>query len=292
MKSAPGSWQIQGRRVTEADLEWIRAYREEHPQARRKRIAVALCRHWGWRNGRGDLKEIAARSLLNKLAERGVVELPPLRSWVRRNASMGRGAAEAPEPGERIEGKLRDLQPLRVQPVEEGDGAQRRWAGYLRYHHYLGLRVVGENLGYLIGDRAGRDLAVLLFGAAAWRCSARDRYVGWSDTERAEGLQGIANNTRFLILPWVQVPHLASHVLGLIGGRIDEDWRRKYGHGLCWLETFVDRERFAGTCYRAANWVEVGSTQGRTRQDREGRIRVSRKYVLLYALNRRGRRGA
>ena len=282
------SWRIQGRDVTDSDLEWIRGYRQAHPGARRKRIAIALCEHWGWSNGRGHLKEMAARALLNRLADQGLVDLPPLRQWIRRNAAVGRAAAPVPPVGEAINGVLSSLQPLSVRSVENGEEYDR-WAGYLRGYHYLGLSIVGENIGYLIGDRSGRDLAALLFGAAAWRCAARERHIGWADEERRGGLSGIANNTRFLILPWVRVPHLASHVLGTIQRRISADWQRKYGHGLRWLETFVDTGRFNGTCYRAANWRQVGLTRGRTRQDREHRIQVNAKYVLLYALDRQRR---
>jgi hypothetical protein len=289
MEEPESRWKVQGRWVTTSDLEWIRHYRSAHPKARRKRIAIALCEHWEWRNGRGHLKEMAARSLLNKLADQGLAELPALRQWVRRNASEGRSAAEIPSAGVPINGSLADLQPLSVQVVEDGTADQQRWAGYLRGYHYLGLSIVGENVGYLISDRQGRDVAALLFGAAAWRCSARDRHLDWTDQERSEGLASIANNTRFLILPWVRVPHLASHVLGTIQRRINKDWQAKYAHGLRWLETFVDTERFAGTCYRAANWQEVGRTRGRTRQDREHRLRVNVKYVLLYALDRQRR---
>lgn len=288
MKGQERSWHVQGREVTDSDLEWISCYKQAHPEARRKRIAIALCEHWGWHNGRGHLKEMAARSLLNRLADQGLVELPALRPWVRRNKAVGRAEAEVPLPGQAIEGALSALQPVSVHLVEDG-ALHRRWAGYLRGYHYLGLSIVGENMGYLICDRQGRDLAALLFGAAAWRCAARDRHVGWTDPDRRAGLSGIANNTRFLILPWVRVPHLASHVLGTIQRRINDDWQRKYGHGLEWLETFVDTGRFTGTCYRAANWRQVGLTRGRTRQDREHRVQVNAKYVLLYALDRQRR---
>ena len=175
---------------------------------------------------------------------------------------------------------------MTVEIVEAGSAEQGRWRQYLRDHHYLGLRIVGENLGYLVRDRAGRDLGCLLFGAAAWSCAARDRFLEWSAPERAQQLSQVANNTRFLILPWVKAPHLASHVLGLVARQIDADWRRKYGHGIRWLETFVERGRFRGTCYRAANWRCAGTTRGRSRQDRRGTLQVPVKDVYLYRLAR------
>ena len=134
--------------------------------------------------------------------------------------------------------------------------------------HYLGYRnTVGENLKYLFRDRQGRPLAAVLFGAAAWKCAARDAWIGWSGRQRQERLPLIANNTRFLVVPGVRVPSLASHALGLAAARISEDWQRKYGHGIELLETFVEGERFRGTCYMAAGWQHVGATTGRTRND-------------------------
>jgi hypothetical protein len=278
---------VQGRRIGAEDVEWVRRYVAENPQARRKRIALDLCKHWGWKNGRGHWKEMAARELLNKLSERGLVRLPPRRSWVRRKPAQGRAAVPVCAMGDPVQGVLHELLPVKLSVVAEGSRLWRRWAGYLRGYHYLGLRMVGENLGYLVEDRQGRDVAALLFGAAAWRCAARDAYLrGRSQAP----LEQIANNTRFLVLPWVRVPHLASHVLGLVQRRIDADWREKYGHGLEWLETFVDVERFRGTCYRAANWREVGRTQGRSRQDREHRMHVSIKAVFLYPVGSGQRR--
>lgn len=132
--------------------------------------------------------------------------------------------------------------------------------------------------------RRGREVACLLFGAAAWRCGARDRYLGWGQAQRRAELPRVANNTRFLILPWVRVPHLASHLLGQVTRRIDGDWQARYGHGLDWLETFVEVGRFAGTCYRAANWQRIGLTRGRSRQDRDHRLQVPVKAVYLYRL--------
>jgi hypothetical protein len=178
------------------------------------------------------------------------------------------------------------VQPLRVGLIRSGTAAGKRWAFYLQTYHYLGLRVVGENIGYLIADRQGEDVACLLFGAAAWQCAVRDQFLGWDAQKRRSGLSRIANNTRFLILPWVRVSSLASHVLGLVRRRIEADWQEKYGHGLEWLETFVELGRFTGACYRAANWRAVGQTQGRGRQDRQHEYAVPAKRVFLYPLHR------
>ena len=152
-------------------------------------------------------------------------------------------------------------------------------------HHYLSYTsTVGMNLKYLVRDRQGRPVACALFGSAAWQCAARDEFIGWAPATRRRHLQRITNNTRFLVMPWVEVKLLASHVLGGILRRLRGDWRRKYAQPLSLVETFVDTSRFAGVCYRAANWIAVGETTGRTRQDRFNRIAVPRKAVLLRAL--------
>jgi len=143
---------------------------------------------------------------------------------------------------------------------------------------------VGGHLRYLVRDRHGRPVACALFGSAAWTCAARDVFLGWDRATRAHHLHRLTNNTRFLIPAWVQVPHLASPVLGLIACRIRTDWQATYGHPVDALETFVDRDRFQGTCYRAANGQRLGATQGRTRNDRAHRIRTAVKDVYLYPL--------
>ncbi len=148
---------------------------------------------------------------------------------------------------------------------------------------------MGENLQYLARERTGRPVACLLFGAAAWQCADRDQHIGWDATTRAARLHLITNNTRFLIAPWVDSPCLASHALGLVQRRIGSDWQRKYGHPIDLLETFVERDRFAGTCYQAANWIRVGQTKGRTRQDAPDgqRHQVPIKDIYLFPLHRR-----
>ena len=233
-----------------------------------------------------DLNSYAARSLLLKLEARGVVKLPVLRLYNRR-PPRGVPTLESWAEPAAWEASLPEISPIRLERVMPGTQAERRWRFYLHRYHYLGLAVVGENMGYLAQDMHGREVACVLFGAAAWRCAPRDQALGWSCQERKEGLLRVSNNTRFLVLPWVRVKCLASCVLGQVARRIERDWLDKYGHGLDWLETFVDRDRFRGSCYRAANWRWVGQTQGRSRQDRNRQLQVPVKDVYLYALKQR-----
>ena len=280
--------ELQGRRISATEMVWLRGWIEGHPQWSRKRLARALCQRWQWVDGRGRLKDFAARSLLLKLEARAWVKLPALRLH-HRHLPRGAPTWESWEEPAAWEASLPEISPIRLERVRPGTEADRRWRFYLHHYHYLGLAVVGENLGYLARDAQGREVACLLFGAAAWRCAPRDQALGWNSQERKEGLMRVVNNTRFLVLPWVRVKHLASCVLGQVVRRIERDWQDKYGHGLDWLETFVERDRFRGRCYRAANWRWVGQTRGRSRQDRDHQLQVLVKDVYLYALKpRRG----
>ncbi len=266
------------------DIEWLGGWIEEHPEWSRKRIARELCLQWNWRDDRGRLKDFAARSLLLKLSDRGRILLPALQLHQRRPQRVAPSLEGWGEPAP-WSALLAEVSPVEIVKIEAGTASWIRWAFYLERYHYLGWRVVGENLGYLIRSSDGRDLGCLLFGAPAWRCAPRDQWLGWDEATRRKDLAKVANNTRFLLLPWVRVRHLASHALGRVARRVSRDWQAKYGHRLSWLETFVDTERFEGTCYRAANWTEVGRTQGRSRQDREHRLRVPIKSVWLYGLD-------
>ncbi len=279
---------LQGRRITPCEVEWLARWIEEHPEWSRKRIARELCARWQWTDGLGRVKDFAARSLLLKLEGRGLIKLPALQLQKRRPPRPSPTWESWKEPA-RWNSALAEIAPVSLLLVKAGSEPDARWRFYLDRYHYLGLRVVGANMGYLAVDRQGRDVACLLFGAAAWRCAPRDRKLGWSPQERPAQLERLVNNTRFLVMPWVEVKHLASCVLGQVARRIDGDWQQKYGHGVDWLETFVDRDRYRGTCYRAANWSCVGQTQGRSRQDRDHEMRVSIKDVYLYDL-KRGRR--
>lgn len=272
---------VQGREVDEENARWLSGWIEEHAHWSRRKLAGELCLLWDWRDGSGRPKDLAARSFLLKMEQRGWIDLPPLREAYRKPRAGIKPPARTPLE-ESLEAGFEEVGPACLEVVKAGTEAYRRWAYYLSHHHYLGLRVVGQNVGYLVKDRSGKEVAALLFGAPAWRCAARDGYLRERGFCPRKGLPGIANNTRFLIFPWVRVPHLASHILGASARRIHHDWQEKYGQGVEWLETFVERRRFAGTCYRAANWVHVGSTRGRGRQDRRHSMSVPEKDVYLF----------
>jgi hypothetical protein len=280
---------VQGRRISGIEIAEIKGLIQTNPRWSRWRLSRVLAQRWQWYAASGQLKDMAARALLLKLHERQLIVLPQ-----RRQAPTVRSSQFNPElfdsfVPETIVEDLSSLLPLAIQLVGPKQPGYDRFQRYLAQHHYLGDGgPVGENLGYLIRSCAGVDLACLRFGAAAWQCAPRDQWIGWSAQQRAGGLPFIANNSRFLLLPWVRVAHLASHILGQIARRIDGDWQRRYGHRIYLLETFVQQDRFRGTCYKAANWIRVGQTTGRTRQNRHHRdnlVHAPVKDIYLYPLS-------
>ena len=279
---------VQGRPLGEPDLELLRQWMGQNPGWSRRRLSQELATHWDWRNGAGQLKDMAARTLLLKLHQRGFIALPPRRQVPTNRMRCGAPPTMgSPEPSQPIACGLAQLEPLSLQEVS-GEPTPRAWVkAALARFHYLGFGgAVGENLQYVVHDGQRRPLACLVFGAAAWKCQDRDRFIGWTAEQRQKHLALVANNTRFLILPWVNVPDLGSWILGQVAGRIGRDWQAKYGHPVVVLETFVEQQRFRGTVYRAANWESVGVTAGRSRQDRHTCLQVPRKEIYLYPLRR------
>ena len=280
---------VQGRRLEPADIVRIRELIAGNPNWSRWRLSKALCAEWEWRNGSGRMKDMAARSLLVKLQAQGLIELPPRRQTAS-NRMLCRKVPRQSWDWTPVVGTLRDLGPLSVREVGTDSTARNRFAAALAEFHYLGCRgSVGENLQYTVTDRTDRLLACLLFGSAAWKCRARDEFIGWTAEQRQQRLHLITNNTRFLILPYAKVPNFASWILGRVLRRLSADWQSKYGHPILLVETFVERQRFAGTSYRAANWLRLGATTGRSRQDRQHTLQVPVKDVYLYPLQRRYR---
>jgi len=278
---------LQGRTLSGDDLAAVRALIAEHPRWHRTALSLHLCQLWNWRNGVGRLKDMAARSLLLKLQARGLVELPPPQRRIRRPCAQAPPSFQpqllslAPDP---IHSSLVSLQPVRLE-LAHAPGLRRQARQLLSQYHYLGFNgAVGENVQYLARDVRGRELAVMVFGAAAWKVAARDRFIGWSVEQRQQRLGAIANQQRFLILPWVRTPHLASHLLALSTRRLAADWHSRYGHPVWLVETFVE-ERFVGAAYRAAGWLRLGQTTGRTRQDRHHTLQTAPKAVWVQPLH-------
>jgi hypothetical protein len=276
---------IQGRPVSKEDIAHIRELMGFNPGWHRTRLSRELCQEWGWYNHRGQVKDMACRTLLLKLERLGYFSLPERRASSP-NAYRNRAIQDVFHDTTAIEGCIRSLQPLSIEVVKD-KGTLSLFGFLLSRYHYLGYRgSVGENVKYLVFDSRGRPVSCLLFGSAAWKVGCRDRYIGWDGVGRPRGLHLVTNNMRFLVLPWVKVPHLASHVLGRIARRIREDWEKVYGHEVVLLETFVDVSCFRGICYRAANWIYAGRTKGRSRNDRYNCIRVPQKDVYVYPLRR------
>jgi hypothetical protein len=284
------SIQVQGRLLEPEQIQTIRQLRQQHPEWSQWRLSRELCHCWEWRDPKGQLQDMAARALLLKLERQGCITLPARRR-VARNRMREKQFRPVEHTREPIQGCLAQLQPLEVRELSQSPGDLALYEWLLREHHYLSYAgTVGLNLKYLVRDCHGRPLSCLLFGSAAWKCGARDLFIGWSVAQRQAHLQQITNNTRLLVLPWVRVPQLASHILSLVLRRLRRDWQTKYARPLRLVETFVDTSRFKGTCYRAANWLDLGQTAGRTRQDRAHRMAVAPKRVLVYPLDPQFRR--
>jgi len=282
---------IQGRKTSPSDINFIKRLLVENQRWNRTRLSRELCFLWNWVTPNGRLKDMACRTFLLKLEKRGEISLPASQRQARINQSRNCKISDIPHSTDNIHCSLKDLTPLRISLVNSDKQNAALYRCLLSRYHYLGYkRSVGENMKYLLQDRHGRLLACLLFGSAAWKTGGRDTFIGWSPPVREQNLQLITNNTRFLIPPWVKVPCLASHILSLIAKRIGGDWWEKYAHRIHLLETFVDLDRFAGTCYRAANWIFVGQTTGRSRNDRSHTIKVPIKAIYLFPLSKNFRR--
>jgi hypothetical protein len=284
----PTEWSYRGRAVSAEDIEFIRQLIAAHPGASRRALSAKLCEAWGWKQTNGAPRDMVCRGLMLMLDRAGQIDLPPVR-FTPHNPLVRRARPAAilidPTP---IRGPLSQLQPITVQQVRR-TADEPLFNSLIEHYHYLGYeQPVGEHLKYLVWAQ-GRPLGCLGWSSAPRHLGSRDRFIGWNGEARRRNIRFLAYNTRFLILPWAQVPHLASHILGLMAKRLSEDWERLYGHPIYFLETFVDRERFRGTCYRAANWVLLGQTTGRGKDDQTGRANRSIKEVLGYPLHRRFR---
>jgi hypothetical protein len=278
--------QFRGRVIGPAEVAFLRELITRNPELSRRRLSVKVCEAWNWLQPNGQPRDMVCRSLLLALHRAGHIQLPSKRCAPPNNAIRHRRVAEV-ELGDTtpIEGSVASLRPLTVDLVRRTEG-DKLFGQLLSRHHYLGYsRPVGEHLKYLVWA-AGRPLACLGWSSAPRQLNLRDQFVGAPKEAYAHHLPWIAYNTRYLIMPWVKVPHLASHLLGRIARRISQDWQVVYHHPICLLESFVDSERFRGTCYRAANWICVGRSVGRGTKSKTKARTASIKELWVYPLGR------
>jgi hypothetical protein len=278
-----------GRTVTDAEAAFIRELIAAHPGLSRRRLSEELCRAWNWVQPNGQPRDMICRGLMLALHRAGHITLPPPKLLPRNPLSQRRRPAPVEIDRSPVEGSLQSLGPLHWDQVRR-TSQEPLFNSLLEQFHYLGYtQPVGEHLKYLVSAQS-RPIACLAWSSAPRHLGPRDRFIGWSAEARRTNVHLIATNLRFLVLPWVQVPHLASHLLGRMARQLPHDWEQVYGHGLSFLETFVDPERFRGTCYRAANWIALGRTTGRGKNDQTHRANRSLKEVWGYPLQRHFRR--
>jgi len=287
-------WRYRGRTVTAEEIDFIRRLITDHPAASRRRLSEKLCEAWQWKQANGAPRDMVCRGLLLMLDRAGQIELPGIRfrppnPLARRERPQAMLIDTTP-----LNGALADIRPVSLQQVRK-TADEPLFNSLMEQHHYLGYeQPVGEHLKYLVwSDCEGkppRPVACMAWSSAPRHLGSRDRYIGWSAEARRRNIRFIAYNTRFLILPWIKVPHLASHILGRVTSALPGDWERMYSHPVYFAETFIDPGRFRGTCYRAANWVLMGRTTGRGKASNSYIPNRSIKEVFGLALTRRFRK--
>jgi len=281
----PAAWRYRGREISAEEIAFIRRFIAEHAGASRRALSTKLCEAWGWKQANGRPRDMVCRGLLLMLHRAGQIELPRVRFTPPNPLVRRLRPAPVLIDTTPLRGPLSQWRPLEIQPVRR-TGDEPLFNSLIEQHHYLGYeQPVGEHLKYLVWAR-GRPIACLAWSSAPRHLGSRDCFIGWSAEARRRNIRFLAYNTRFLILPWVQVEHLASHILGGMAKCLSEDWEKVYGHPLYFLETFIDPARYRGTCYRAANWVLMGRTTGRGKDDQTNRPNRSIKEVWGYPLRR------
>jgi hypothetical protein len=283
------TWRYRGQEINGQQIAFLKEFIRTHPTSSRWKLSRQLCEALGWKQANGALRDMVCRGLLLMLERAGQIQLPPVRRHIRGQRRTGRPRPEAvmieTTP---LRVPLKQLAPIEIQQVRR-TADEPLFNSLMEHYHYLAYeQPVGEHLKYLVWAQ-GRPIACLAWSSAPRHLGSRDRFIGWSREARRRNIRFIAYNTRFLILPWVEVPHLASHILSRIARQLSRDWERLYLHPIYFLETFVDPERFRGTCYRAANWMVLGRTTGRGKDDHTNCPNRSIKEVLGYPLTPRFR---
>jgi len=274
-----------GRTITSADLRFIRELVSARPGASRRQLSWDLSIALNWRQANGAPRDMVCRGLMLALSRAGHLELPPVRFVPHNPLAHRTRPALVKVDASPLEANLAELGALELRPVRR-TAEDAFFNGLIETYHYLGYtQPVGEHLKYVVYAGA-RPLACFAWSSAPRHLGPRDRYIGWDPGSRRRNIRFVAYNTRYLILPWVRVPHLASHLLGRMTRMLPAEWERAYGHPVYFAETFVDTGRFKGTCYRAANWISLGQTTGRGKDDQTHRVNRSLKDVLGLALVR------
>jgi hypothetical protein len=280
------TWRYRGQEIGSEQIAFLREFIREHPTSSRWKLSRQLCETLGWKQTNGALRDMVCRGLLLMLERAGQIELPPVRRHIR-----GQCRTERPRPDallidtSPLEIPLKNLGPVEIQPVRR-TADEPLFNSLMEHYHYLGYeQPVGEHLKYLAWAQ-GRPIACLAWSSAPRHLGSRDRYIGWSAEARRRNIRFIAYNTRFLILPWIRVPHLASHILAKVTRALSAEWERMYGHPVYFAETFIDPGRFRGACYRAANWQLLGLTTGRGKNDHTNKPNRPIKEVLGLPLTR------
>ena len=274
-----------GKTVTVEDAIFIQKLIDQNPNDSRRRLSIKLCQAWDWTQANGALRDMVCRGLMLALHRAGHIKLPAKKRNPNNPFKKRKVPTKINIDQNRIEEKLAALKPLVFKQVRRTD-AEKRFNSLLDQFHYLGYsHPVGEQLKYIVYAQ-NQPIACLSWSSAVRHIGVRDRFIGWSVTLRKHNLHLMAYNSRFLILPWVRVPHLASHILGRMSRILAKDWQAFYNHPIYYLETFVDKQRFAGACYKAANWIYLGDTTGRGKDDKTHRPNRSIKAVLGYALDK------
>ena len=274
-----------GRPISQSDLAVIRQIISTHPDRSRRFISQEVCRIWNWRQTNGTLKDMVCRSLLLLLESKGLIKLPPRKSNPPNPLANRKKPLRITVDETAVECSLNELCPINLKQVRR-TAQEKLFNSLISEYHYLGYtQPVGEHLKYIAFSN-DRPIACLAWSSAPWYIGARDQFIGWSSQTRQNNLHLIINNTRFLVLPWVRVSHLVSHLLALSRRRVSRDWQHVYNHPVFLLETFVDTERFQGTCYKADNWTYVGKTTGRGKLSTSNKPILSKKAVYLYPLTK------
>jgi uncharacterized protein DUF4338 len=282
----PVEFTYRGQTVNGAGIHFIQQLIAENPRLSRRRLSTKLCLAWNWVQANGHPRDMVCRGLLLGMHRAGLIELPAKR--MSPPNPLARRALPPPLGGQswdRVECPLSGLGQIEIRQVRR-TAEEKLFGSLMQAHHYLGYtQPVGEHLKYVYYAR-GKPVACTAWSSSPRHLGARDRFIGWSAEQRRAHIHLLAYNTRFLILPRVRVPHLASHLLARTARVISEDWQKLYHHPIYLLETFIDSDRFRGTCYRAANWILVGRTTGRGKNDQTNRANRSLKELWVYPLDR------